>query len=72
MESFRRPILKVLLIWLAVIGLLGPTTVNGATYYVNPRGLWVPGQSAGGYFDQGQVVAVGKIYPVKLVVMGGY
>lgn len=48
-----------------------PISTAGATYYVNPRGLWVPGQNGIGYSDLGQSVVVGKINPFKIIVMGG-
>lgn len=54
-----------------IFSLLPNLAATGATYYVNPKGLWVPGQNGIGYYDQGQSVAVGKINPFKVVVMGG-
>jgi hypothetical protein len=48
-----------------------PSSAIGAAYYVNPKGLWVPGQNGIGYYDLGQSVVVGKINPFKVVVMGG-
>jgi hypothetical protein len=64
-------IAKSILCWIAVLSLIVPVSASAAPYHVNPKGLWVPGQSAIGYYDQGQSVAVGKITPFKVVVMGG-
>lgn len=61
----------VFIFFLASTLFISTSNAFPATYYVSPKGLYVPGQSGSGYVDLGNSVVVGKIHTFKLVAMGG-
>ncbi len=70
-SQFKITRLSIISIALAILCSLNLSSGNAATYYVSPKGIYVPGQSGTGYMDLGASVVVGKIHTFKLVAMGG-